>query len=203
VVLSTGNYDVLGFTDQGVFLVHHIPQTDSSDGLWLLNPDSGSVTQVRQSEMRVSWEWVGGGAAWAGALDPADPNPPSAKFPADELLRLDLRDRTVATWSKQPGTQVFVVGFDTHGDPLVEGDTSDNTTLWRVAGPTQGTELRRTQNSPGIAPLNVVSSFIGRYGAWLTTTQDAYYLLTDSGLRIFSAPGLFNVNVNVAGDCLS
>jgi len=202
-VILSGNYDVLRFTDQGVYLVHHVPQSDSSDGLWLMNPDTGAVTQVRQSETRVSWDWLGDGAAWAGALDPADPNPPSAKFPADELLRLDLRDRTVTTWFKQPGTQASVVGFDTHGNPIVEGDASDHNTVLLVTGPTQGTELRRTQNTPGAFPVNVNSSYTGRYGAWLTTTLNDYYLVSDSGLRVFSAPGSINVNVNVAGDCVN
>jgi len=197
VVSSQGQYDVLRYGSDGVYLVHHVVGTDSSSGLWLLDPATGALRQIRAAEQSVEWYVIGGGAAWSGALDPSDPHPAPAKFPHDEVVRLDLASGAESTWFRQLGSQVTVVGFDPDGHPLVESSTADATSLWLVSGPTTQRQLY-TSAAPG---RHVTSAVTSSDRTWLTTETSLFVFTRDSGVTELSAPGVVNANVELAGDC--
>ena len=202
VLLDTdrGAYDVLAFTGEGIYVVHHLPGADASDGLWLLDPGTGSLRQIRASEQRVSWTWIHGHAAWAEVPNPADPSPPSfSKGGFDEVMRLDLATGAVATWFYSPGQAVSIAGFDTQEHPLVRVAFSDQSArLYSVASASAAAQI-----VPGSGTASdVVSAYTGRYGTWLSTLQSLYLERADQGMQqITTAPGVINVNVRIAGDC--
>lgn len=126
VVFDKGAYDVVAFTAIGVFVVHHLPQTDSSDGLWLLNPDTATLQKLTSAG--TEWYTVGAEAAWSGDLVPGDTTP--GKIQADRLVRLDLRNGAVTPWFYRQGQQITVLGLDPQGHPLVEVGSETKTELW-------------------------------------------------------------------------
>jgi hypothetical protein len=135
VALDKGAYDVVAFTANGVFLVHHLPQTDASDGLWQLNPDTGALQKLTTAG--TEWYTIGTDAAWSGELVPGDRTP--GKIQADRLIRLDLRTGVVAPWFYRPNQQITVLGLDSQGRPLVELGSETKTELWLATSPDAAT----------------------------------------------------------------
>jgi hypothetical protein len=168
VVYDQGAYDVVALTKDGIYLVHHVPQTDASNGLWLLNPDTGVIHAITTSG--IDWQ-VGGGAGWSGDLAPGDTA--QGKFPADRLLHLDLGTGTVTPWFTRPGFQVQVFGFDAAGHPLVVAGSDTKQELWIITAPNVGTlaDSEPGWNSgPGIF-YPIVSD---NHGVWLDTSRGVY-----------------------------
>jgi hypothetical protein len=164
VVFDKGAYDVVAFTADGVFLVHHLPQTDSSDGLWLLNPETGALRNLTTAG--TEWYTVGADAAWSGDLVPGDST--AGKIQADRLLRLDLRTGTVTPWFYRRNQQISVRGLDSQGRPLLEIGSETKTELWLVTVANAGTPIGSgTVNAATLGWPVVADS----HGVWGSSSQ--------------------------------
>lgn len=168
VVLDTGAYEVVAFTATGVFLVHHLPQTDSSDSLWLLNPDTGALRNLTTAG--TEWFTVGADAAWSGDLVPGDTT--AGKIQADRLLRLDLRTGAVTPWFYRQGQQITVLGLDPQGRPLVEVGSETRTELWLITAANAATLINA---GGGWGTVDAVSPswpvVVDSHGVWMNTSR--------------------------------
>jgi hypothetical protein len=168
VVFDKGAYDVVAFTATGVFVVHHLPQTDSSDGLWLLNPDSGTLRKLTSAG--TEWFTVGADAAWSGELAPGDTTP--GKIQADRLIRLDLRTGAVTPWFYRQGQQITVLGLDPEGHPLVEVGSETKTELWLVSAPSAATLINSGGGWGAADSLGPYWPVVAdSHGVWMNTTK--------------------------------
>jgi hypothetical protein len=173
-ILDTGNYEVAAFTSDGIYLVHHVPQTDASNGLWLLNLDTGAIHAITTGG--IDWS-VGPGAGWSSDLIPGDTAP--GKFPADRLLRLDLGTGTVTPWFTRPGFQVQVFGFSAAGQPLVVAGTPAKLELWLVTAPSVGTLI---DSEPGWSSGQTIEYPVtsDSHGVWINTPRGLYLYRADT-----------------------
>jgi hypothetical protein len=169
-VFNQGAYDIAAFTTDGIYLVHHLPGTDASNGLWLLDPDTGAIRAITTGG--IDWN-VGASAGWSGDLAPGDTAP--GKFPADRLLRLDLHTGSVAPWFTRPGLQVQVFGFDAAGHPLVVAGSETKSELWLVTGSNAATLI---QSGPGWSSPDGLTLFwpavTDSHGIWINSNQGIY-----------------------------
>ncbi|TMD04542.1 MAG: hypothetical protein E6J01_12820 [Chloroflexi bacterium] len=199
-VYDKGAYDVATFTDDAIYVVHHLPQTDASDGLWALDPDTGALRPITTGGI----EWsVGGGAGWSADLVPGDTAP--GKFPADRLLRLDLRTGTVTPWFTRPGLQVQVFGFDSAGHPMVVAGSPAKTEVWLVTAANAGTLV---DSGPGWGDANGLSLHwplvTDPRGVWMASNRGIYLYRTDTRLLQLVYPSTSPTGAKidfVSGDC--
>jgi hypothetical protein len=168
VVLDKGAYDVAAFTADGVFLVHHLPQTDASDGLWLLDPDTGHMRNLTTAG--TEWFTIGSDAAWSGDLAPGDSAP--GKIPADRLLRLDLRTGAVTPWFYRQGQQVAVLGLDWQGHPLVQIVSETKSELWLVTAANTGTLINLSSGGSSADAWTLYWPVVAdSHGVWINTNH--------------------------------
>jgi hypothetical protein len=168
VVFDKGAYDVVAFTATGVFVVHHLPQTDSSDGLWLLNPDTGTLRKLTSAG--TEWFTVGADAAWSGELVPGDTTP--GKIQADRLIRLDLQTGAVTPWFYRPNQQIAVLGLDSEGRPLIEVGSETKTELWLVTAPSAATLINSGGGWGAADSLGPYWPVVAdSHGVWMNTTK--------------------------------
>ena len=139
VVHNTGQFDVAAYTDEGIYLVHHVTETDGSDGLWLLNPRNGVLRQIGS---RLEWRFPAGASAWSTDVDPKVAPPPEGAFMrANRVERLDLKTGAVTPWFTRGGEQVSVVGVDTAGHPFIQVGTATTSEVWIASSPTSAEKL--------------------------------------------------------------
>ncbi len=209
IVYSQGNYRVAVYAAEGIYLVHHLPQTDSSDGLWLLDPGQGTLKQMAAD--RREWDATATGAAWSIDLDSTDPHPPQGGMsPANRVLRMDLPQGTITPWFYRPGKQVSVLGFDGKGSPLVAVTASGTVEISLVTGRDSG---RPISSGPTIGSPNSLV-FLGppvgdEHGVWFltraatgNTSQTDLWLYRGSALEKVASSSLFTGgSMRLAGKC--
>jgi hypothetical protein len=168
VVFDKGAYDVVAFTATGVFVVHHVPQTDASDSLFLLNPDTGALRTLTTAG--TEWYTVGADAAWSGDLVPGDRT--TGKLQADRLLRLDLRTGAVTPWFYRQGQQLTVLGLDPQGNPLVEFGSETKTELYLVVAPNTATLISSGSGWGAADELGPYWPVVAdSHGVWMNTSR--------------------------------
>ena len=109
--------EVVDFAAGGVFLYSPSAIGGPGEGVWLLNPTTGSVTQV----VAVHRVWaVRDGKAWVARLDPRDKTvwPPTEIQPADSLAQVDLATGAETAWFYRAGAYPWMIGFAS-GRPLI------------------------------------------------------------------------------------
>ena len=109
--------EVMDFAAGGVFLSSPSAMGGPGEGVWLLNPTTGSVSQVSAAH-RV-WA-VRDGRAWVARLDPRDKTvwPPSELQSADSLAQVDLATGAETQWFYRAGAYPWMVGL-VSGRPLI------------------------------------------------------------------------------------
>jgi hypothetical protein len=109
--------EVVDFAAGGVFLYSPSAIGGPGEGVWLLNPTTGSVTQVSAAH-RV-WA-VRDGKAWVARLDPRDKTvwQPTEIQPADSLAQVDLATGAETQWFYRAGAYPWMVGL-VSGRPLI------------------------------------------------------------------------------------
>ena len=111
------SYRILGFGKDGIYFIygsHSEMGPTPGAGLWLMDPDSGSIRQL----FKDGWvSAVSDGVAWVMASD-QDPHPTS-DYPFSEagppnppvinlLMRRDLTSGSIETWLHRPGFNLGV-----------------------------------------------------------------------------------------------
>lgn len=88
-------------------------------GVWRVDLASGRITQASQVSNIFA---VRDGFAWVGAVDPHDPNPPTAPASVhffDSIVQVNLTTGAQTTWFYRPGVAVRLVAVDASGRPIV------------------------------------------------------------------------------------
>jgi hypothetical protein len=133
--LSPERFVVLDYAREGIYLA--LAYEGPLRGLWLMDVSTGGIRHlVDFSYLQV----VGGGAAWLGSVNPADPSHPPAGLVTDPdtIDRFDLATGVRTTWLYMAGMAVYVIGLDLAGHPIVEassGSPAGDIQLLLLTGP--------------------------------------------------------------------
>jgi len=197
VVYDQGYYDISAYGSAGIYLVHHVPQTDGSDGVYLLDPIHGTLKTIAAGG--VDW-MVAGEAGWSADVAPGTSAPPG-NLTRNRLLRLDLSSGTVAPWFIDPGFAVTVLGVGTGGQVLVQAANDQHLQLWLMNSPSSATKIYEgggwQSGMPGFQP-----AVADRHGFWLLEVSAVYLYTSQSGLKKV-ADTTFNANEAwLGGACL-
>ena len=198
VIYNQGSYHVVAYQLDGIYLDNHLSGTDGSDGLWLLDPRSGSL-KTFPAGRQATWGWIGAGGAWSYSLN-------GSRFGSNSFARMDLSTGAIETWfqvaSPQPpapgSKSIRVMGFD-GSQPLVQVYVDDHTSeIWRLTAPGQATRLPDLALGPLSPPFSVADS----HGTWLIAGDGTVYLYADSVFtRVAATPPLVNGWYLVSGGC--
>jgi len=133
-------YAVVDFAADGLYLTAAAPE-GRPRGLWWQDPTGGAATLISTS---IASPAIGGGSGWGADFNTADPSPGPGGIegPMNRLLRFDLRTGASSPWFYKPGSNLYVMGFDPVGHPLVstyfvtDASGSGTTEIWLVVSPT-------------------------------------------------------------------
>jgi hypothetical protein len=187
-------YGVTDFTSTAIYLV--MAYEGVGPGVWRLDPSTGVVTKVSDGFYRPA------GAAWAGAVDPRDPNPTTSGMDGKpQPNRIDRTDGAApVTWFYKPGYAVYFVAFAANEALLVQATAEDNshamyrTEFWLVAAPGKQTKLAGFDGNlqPPSPYLDLSSGFTSAiadvHGIWIGS-EHSLYLVRPNGqiLRVYGA----------------
>ena len=198
MIYNQGSYHVIAYRPEGIYVDNHLSGTDASNGLWLLDPTSGSL-KAYPAGQQATWGWIAAGAAWSYS-------PNGSRFGSNSFARLDLSTGAVETWfqvaSPQPpeagSKTIRMLGFD-GSHPLVQVYVDDHTSeIWRLTAAGQATRL------PDLAlgPLSPPQSIADSHGTWLIAADGSVYLYANSAFtRVAIAPAVASGWYVVAGAC--
>jgi hypothetical protein len=170
-VIYSGNmvYSVVDFAAEGIYLTAAAPE-GRPRGLWLEDPAGGPARLISSTIVAPA---VGGGAAWGLDFNSADPSPAPGGMegPVNRVLRIDLSSGASTPWFYRPGANIYTVGVDANGRPLVGADFPpsptdmngrDTAELWLVTSATSATRLFVGTGVPYPSRLAAIDS----YGVW-------------------------------------
>jgi hypothetical protein len=108
---------VLDFDANGIYLYSPSAIGGPGEGVWLLNPSTGSLAQV--GVVHRVWA-VRDRKAWVARLDPRDKTvwPPIEIQPADTLAQVDLGTGAETEWFYRAGAYPWMIGV-VSGHPLI------------------------------------------------------------------------------------
>lgn len=139
VVTTGGPWAVVGLQPDGVYLRRIVYGADTaafgrlstSAGLWFQALSGGTPKQLT-SDSR-GWQFVHAGFAWGTELNKADPHPVGGDggYSPNQVVRLNLVDRSLEQWLYRPGMGVTIVGLDRTGAPFVSANGAQ-VELWRL-----------------------------------------------------------------------
>ncbi|HKC19164.1 MAG TPA: hypothetical protein VKE27_05975 [Candidatus Dormibacteraeota bacterium] len=199
---TTVVYKIVDFADRSIYLT----QGDSegrSRGLWALDLAGGAPHLINSN---IESPALGGGFAWGLDFNAADPSPSlgGLEGPVNRMLRIDLATGIGTSWFYQPGADIFIVGSDSRGDPLVGVNRATDATgensfeIWSVSSDsTVATRLLVASNN---APSPVTVSAIDRYGVWLDGSSGTVWLYSSGSMQI--AATVAGADLYIAGGCI-
>jgi len=186
---------VAGFGADGVYISAQPNGPVPPVGLWLMDTSSGLLRKIRDSG---TWSPVGAGSAW-GTVAPLSGHAPG---PGTQLVRLNLKDGSVATWFASPAAEFITVGMDAAGHPLIEtvGD-GEPVRSWLVTAPTVSLAVAPRAGA-AVPRLDTQTSVLeDGHGIWFGDAQG-------SSLSVYTATGglrqvasLEAGPVQIAGSC--
>ena len=193
---------VLDFSTSGVYLYSPSGLGGPGEGVWLLNPTTGSVTQV--AALHGVWA-VQNGKAFVARLDLRDKTvwPPTEIAPADSLVQVDLSTGVETELFYRAGAYPWMIGLAS-GRPLIAVPGSSGQTEIRVIDqPASDGKLIYT------GPL-VFDGYFQNYQGdgdriWLGGEGGIYLYRPDRGLqRVFGydAASGSGRNIHPGGFCL-
>lgn len=117
-VPSVQSPEVADFGAAGVYIVSSSGLGGPGEGVWLLDPKTGAITQLGQIH-RV-WA-VRDDYAWVARFDSRDKTawPPSELAPANSLVRIDLATSAETIWFYRAGSYPWLLDLDSHNRPVV------------------------------------------------------------------------------------
>ncbi len=175
---------VADFGPAGVYMYNQSGLGGPGEGLWLLDPQTGAMRQVRA----IPRLWmVRNGYAWVARLDPRDKTvwTGSELAPANSLVRIDLATGSEIEWYYQAGHYPWLQGLDSSGRPLVTLGASDGNEIRLIDQPGSSGRVVYRGNIPGLGYVQG-----DRDRLWFGT-YDGIYLYTPSQgfARVFAWPG--------------
>lgn len=133
------HFGLVAYQLDGVYL-NRVSQL-GANGLWLLNPTTGAITQVSTDAPGVRVMVVGKQAWWtvvnADASAPADPY-------AYHQYLTGSPGQHGETWFQRPGYRLNVVGVDADGRAVVLAQSSASDELWLLSVPNASSQLNAT-----------------------------------------------------------
>lgn len=185
---------ILDFAPAGVYLSSVSGIGGPSRGLWLLDPTSGKLTDLKQPDFAFG---VRNGYLWSGSHT----GPPTHEeySPADTLYRVDLSSGARTTWYKG-NKPISLMGFDGHDNPVLAGPYQK---------PAQSGEIRSVDaaGSDGLL-ISTGGPFTSALGdgdrIWFGSPDGIYLYQAGSGLRkvfAFAGDAQLREEINPAGFC--
>lgn len=116
---STPQYPLVAdYGAAGAYLLSGSAIGGPGHGVWLLDPATGAVRQIR--DIGQIWA-VRDGYAWAGRFDSRDKTvwAPMEIAPLNSLVRIDLATGAETVWFYQAGAYPWFIGLGSHGQPVV------------------------------------------------------------------------------------
>jgi hypothetical protein len=206
VVYDQGFYGVIGYEAEGIYLFSVGYADAPNRGLWRLDPQARSLTQIAPETLSVYY--LGGGAAWYSDLAPGDQpplsltNPMSRAFFRDRVVRLDLKSGVASPWFRRPEKEVSTIGVDGLGHPIVsvssptDAGTSTSAELWLVAAPDLGKQIYAAPGSNSSEFVGFGSPLADTHGLWFGSRKGVFLYTPDAKfIRVSTAVG------EVAGRC--
>jgi hypothetical protein len=197
VVHDGGSLAVLDFAEQGIFLTEVTYEfSEGALKVFLLNPDTGAFTTLLGSD-RPFVDGAGGGAAWTVDDAPGTTSHTQYRLIGDRLSRVDINGQ-ITPWFLLPSTDVFLIGFDLDGHPIIASTSASSSDIWIAYGPQSATRLYTGPADTSASGL-VFSAAIpdGPHGIWFSTTRGVYLYTAAQGMKLV-ATGLTGV---VSGTC--
>ena len=198
VIYNQGSYHVVAYQPDGIYLDNHLNGTDASNGLWRLDPVSGSLKAYPLGR-QATWGWIAAGSAWSYSVN-------GNRFGSNSFNRLDLSTGAVETWftvaapePPAPGSKsIRAIGFD-GSHPLVQVYVDERTSeIWRLSAAGQAAQLPNL----ALGALSPPSSVADSHGTWLIAGDGNVYLYADSTFtRQTAAPSWVNDWYVVSGAC--
>ena len=194
LAMPTRSWSVLSFATEGIFLA--AGYESRSPGLWLVNPDTGVLTETLSSQVVTA---VGNGGAWLTAVNPADPHPPVTAMGQpgpDEIVRSDLRTGAVSTWLYMPGWEMGVAML-TGTTVVVEAVHNGIGTMLMMTAPNVAKQLHAPDPSDDGSLWAFPTAVSTAQGIWIPTYAGRLYLWTPSSGLVVVA----ETHANPAGVC--
>jgi hypothetical protein len=198
MIYNQGAYDTLAYNNDGVYLQHHLNGADAANGLWVLNPTTGSIKAFPTGE-HATWAAIAWGAAWSYSVD-------GNRFGSSKFARMDLSTGAITTWFDAGGTvqppengskSVRIFGFD-GSQPLVEVWTMGGTPeAWLLKAPGQSSRLPDVPLGQASPPQATSDS----HGTWLIGSDGVYLYNNSRFTRLAAAPPGPSGSYGVAGPC--
>jgi len=195
VVYDQGFYGVMDYESEGIYLFSIGYADAPNSGLWRLNPQARSLTQIASQNLTI--DYVGGGAAWYSDLAPGDQVPPSVEgmaqaFFRDRVLRLDLKTRVASPWFRRPGKQVAAIGVDGLGHPIVtvsstvDSATTTSEELWLVTAPGVGKQIYSGPGSNSPDFVGFGTPLADGHGLWFGSSKGVFLYTPDAQFQMVS-----------------
>ena len=189
--ISSDSWIVLAFAADGIYL-HKGFAEHIGAGLWMVNPDTGSLSTVFTDSTVVA---VTGQTAWIRATNTSDPLPqPPGQGPGfNELQSRDLKTSAITTWLYRSGTSLYLV-YAAGSSLLVYGYDGSGGYLWAVTSP--GNAAQITDPVTG-ATMPYPTAFPDGQDGWWLGSAGAIYLWTARTGAVLVA----EVDARPAGPC--
>lgn len=193
------NPQVADFGPAGVYLYNQSGLGGPGEGLWLLDPQTGAIKQVRA----IARLWmVRSGYAWVARLDPRDKTvwTPSELAPANSLVRIDLATGAETEWYYQAGHYPWLQGLDSSDRPVLTVGAGDANEIWLVDQPGSAGRLVFRGNIPGLAYVQG-----DRDRLWFGNYDGIYLYTRSQGFaRVFAWQGdsSNSTRIEPAGFCI-
>ena len=192
-------YKIVDFANGSIYLTEGDSE-GRSRGLWSLSLAGGTLHLING---HVESPVLGGGFAWGLDFDAADPSPSvgGLEGPVNRVVRIDLASGLATPWFYRPGADMFMVGTDSAGDPLVDvirpSDATWGNEIWLVSSSTSATRLLDAKPN---APSPAVVAAVDRYGVWLDDSRYGTAWLYSSGSMQIAATTADALHI--AGGCI-
>jgi hypothetical protein len=171
--LPADNWSLLAFTSAGLYVTKSYPEVGNGPGLWLVNPDSGTVQTIFTDSVV---QTVTGHMAWIATRNTADtlPGPPGIGGSNNEVQGRDLNTSMTTTWLYRPGSNLYVQAA-ANDSIIVSGYDISGSSIWVVSGPGQAVPITVPETGDAVPYSNGV---VGDANGWWIASLDGIYLWT-------------------------